>query len=95
MSTYFGSITMVLKFPFTSAASTKGLLKYSGLGTATAVGGGGDVFGGGISGGGKVEDVGVVDLFGRCTRVIDRPMELKKDMGGTEANQSRIKNKQQ
>lgn len=31
MSTYFGSITMVLKFPFTRAESAKGLHKYRGL----------------------------------------------------------------
>ena len=32
ISTYFGSITIVLKFPLTKAASTKGLHKYRGLG---------------------------------------------------------------
>jgi hypothetical protein len=32
MSTYFGSMTIVLKFPFTSAASTNGLERYKGLG---------------------------------------------------------------
>ncbi len=31
MSTYFGSITIVLKFPFTRAESAKGLHKYRGL----------------------------------------------------------------
>jgi len=31
MSTYLGSITMVLRFPLTSAASTKGLHRYSGF----------------------------------------------------------------
>ena len=31
ISQYFGSITMVLKFPLTSAASAKGLERYSGF----------------------------------------------------------------
>jgi len=74
ISTYFGSITIVLKFPFTSAASTKGRERYNGFG-----GGGvrGDATtglgGGGISVGENVADVGVVALLdGRCARVIDR-----------------------
>lgn len=70
ISTYFGSITIVLKFPFTRAASTNGLLRYRGLGTVT-MGDGGDDFAGGISGG-NVADVGVGDRFGRCARVMER-----------------------
>jgi len=31
ISTYFGSMTMVLKFPLTSAASTNGLQRYKGF----------------------------------------------------------------
>ena len=34
ISTYFGSMTIVLKFPFTKAASTKGLQRYKGFAAA-------------------------------------------------------------
>ena len=34
ISTYFGSMTIVLKFPLTKAASTKGLQRYKGFETA-------------------------------------------------------------
>lgn len=68
-SAYFGSITMVLKLPFTRAASTKGLHKYNGFGVVVPVG----VVGGRESVDGKVADVGVVDrLGGRGARCIDR-----------------------
>ena len=68
-SAYFGSMTMVLKLPFTSAASTKGLHRYSGFGTEGLVG----VAGGSESVDGKFADVGVVDrLGGRWLRCIDR-----------------------
>ena len=38
ISTYLGNITMVLKLPFTSAASTKGLHKYRGFGWPLGLG---------------------------------------------------------
>ena len=40
ISTYFGSMTMVLKFPLTKAASTKGLQRYKGFGTTWGAGDG-------------------------------------------------------
>ena len=68
ISTYFGSITMVLKLPFTRAASTNGLQRYRGRG-ADATGGGG----GGVRSGGKVAEVGVGARFGfRGARDIER-----------------------
>lgn len=68
-STCFGCITIVLKFPTTRAASTKGLHRYSGLGADAEVGLGG----GRCSVEGEVADVGVVDLFGGLgARVIER-----------------------
>lgn len=75
-SAYFGSITMCLKLPFTSAASTNGLHRYSGLGIEGVVG-----VPGSDSVDGNVEDVGVVERFGgRGARLIERPIELKNDM---------------
>lgn len=72
MSTYFGSITIVLKLPLTRADSTKGLHKYSGLFGADDVVGDGGTGGGGISGG-KVDEVGVGDRFGpRGARLMER-----------------------
>ena len=53
-------MTMVLKFPLTRAASTKGLHRYSGFGGVGAVGLGG----GNDSVEGKVAEVGVVDRLG-------------------------------
>ena len=60
-STYFGNITIVLKFPFTRAASTNGLHRYSGFCTAAPGDGGtGDRF----EPSGYVADVGVGERFG-------------------------------
>jgi hypothetical protein len=72
ISTYFGSITIVLKLPLTRADSTKGLHKYRGLfGVGEFVGDGG-TGGGGISGG-NVAEVGVGDRFGpRGARLMER-----------------------
>ena len=74
MSVYFGCMTIVLKLPFTSAASTNGLHRYSGLGPA-----GVGVVVLGLVGSesvefeGNVAEVGVVDRFGgRGARVIER-----------------------
>lgn len=64
---------MVLKLPWTSAASTKGLQRYSGLLGSDTLGDGGT--GGGCmpSDGGKVAEVGVGDLLGpRGARAIER-----------------------
>lgn len=69
--TYFGSTTMVLKFPLTRAASTKGLQRYKGFCEAEI--GDGD-FGRGVSTRGNVADDGG-DRFGLWTRVIDRLMK--------------------
>ena len=73
ISVYFGCITMVLKFPLTSAASTKGLQRYKGFCVCV----GAFVFG--LEGNdsvefeGNVAEVGVVDRFGgRGALVIDR-----------------------
>ena len=49
ISTYFGSITIVLKFPLTKAASTKGLQRYKGFATAGTTDDGIVGIGGGIS----------------------------------------------
>jgi hypothetical protein len=50
ISTYFGSMTIVLKFPLTKAASTKGLQRYKGFVTAGTTDDGGAIgIGGGIS----------------------------------------------
>jgi len=73
ISTYFGSITIVLKFPLTNAASTNGLERNSGFGIAGTGNDGETVFEGIISVGEKVAEVGVVALFGALwARVIDR-----------------------
>lgn len=73
ISTYFGSITIVLKFPLTSAASTKGLERNRGFGIAGTVNDGETAFGGFISVDERVAEVGVVALFGALwARVIDR-----------------------
>lgn len=70
ISTYFGSITIVLKFPFTRAASTNGLHRYSGFGAATVGDGGAALCG--TSEGENAAEVGVGDRLGRCPRVIER-----------------------
>lgn len=75
MSTYLGSITIVLKFPLTRAASTNGLQRYKGLG------GGGGIGDGGRASAGNVAEVGVGDRLGRWARVMERPIVLKNDMG--------------
>lgn len=68
-SAYLGSITIVLKLPFTSAASTKGLHRYRGLGAPGLVG----VGGGRVSVDGKLAEVGVVDRLGaRGLRCMER-----------------------
>jgi len=71
MSTYFGSITIVLKFPFTRAASTNGLHRYKGFdgGGVRGVVTTGD---GRASARGNVADVGVGARLGRWARVIER-----------------------
>lgn len=51
ISTYFGSMTIVLKFPLTKAASTKGLQRYKGFATARTTDDGAI---GGIGGGSSV-----------------------------------------
>ena len=61
-STYLGSMTIVLKFPLTSAASEKGLHKYRGF--CTAVDGDGGTGGGFMPSGGNVAEVGVGDRLG-------------------------------
>ena len=61
-STYLGNITMVLKFPFTRAASTNGLQRNKGLG-AVAKGEGGTEVGLEASGG-KPAEVGVGERLG-------------------------------
>lgn len=74
ISVYLGCITIVLKFPFTNAASTNGLHRYSGF----CAGAGGCVVLGLVGNDsvefeGNVAEVGVVDLLGgRGARVIDR-----------------------
>ena len=73
ISTYFGSITIVLKFPLTNAASTNGLERNSGFGIAGTGNDGETAFEGIISVGEKAAEVGVVVLFGALwARVIDR-----------------------
>lgn len=63
-STYFGNTTIVLKFPFTRAASTKGLQRYSGLfGGADGADGVGAIAMFMLSGG-NVAEVGVGERFG-------------------------------
>ena len=67
ISTYFGSMTIVLKFPLTKAASTKGLQRYKGFeiaGTGTTDVGTIGGAGGGISVVGEevADGVGVVRL---------------------------------
>lgn len=72
MSVYLGCMTMVLKLPFTRAASTKGLHKYKGFCVGVGLLGlasGRDS----VEFEGKVAEVGVVARFGgRGARVIDR-----------------------
>jgi len=55
------------------------------------VGDGGTELDGCESEGEYVAEVGVGDRFDRCARVMERPSELKKDIVGTETNQSDIK----
>lgn len=64
ISTYFGSMTIVLKFPLTKAASTKGLQRYKGFATAGTTDNGATGAGGGISVVGEdvAEGAGVVRL---------------------------------
>lgn len=70
-SVYLGCMTIVLKLPFTNAASTKGLHKYRGFWVGFVAEFGLD--GGNDSVEGKVADVGVVDRFGgRGARDIER-----------------------
>lgn len=70
-STYLGSITMVLKFPLTRAASTNGLQRNKGLGTVAEGEGGTEV--GLEASGGKPAEVGVGDRLGpRGARFIPR-----------------------
>jgi hypothetical protein len=80
ISTYFGSMTIVLKLPLTRAASTKGLQRYKGLLGVDAAGEGGN---GGVvaSGGGNVAEVGVGDLLlgPRGWRDMER-LEKKSDL---------------
>jgi hypothetical protein len=91
-STYFGSMTIVLKLPLTRADSTKGLHKYKGLAGVSPVGEGG-IGGGGISGG-KDVDVGVGERFGpRGARLMERPIELKKDISELKLTSPRPTNK--
>ncbi len=70
ISTYFGSMTIVLNWPFTSVASTKGLARYKGRETGEGETG----FGACGSAGGNVADVGVGDLLGPlgALRVMER-----------------------
>ena len=64
ISTYFGSMTIVLKFPLTKAASTKGLQRYKGFAIAGTTDDGTIGIGGGISVVGEevAEGVGVLRL---------------------------------
>jgi hypothetical protein len=81
MSTYFGSITIVLKFPFTSELSTKGLQRYNALGGVETGDEGFELEENVGSVGEKVAEVGVVErLPDLGALVIDRPIELKKDI---------------
>jgi hypothetical protein len=71
MSTYFGSMTIVLKLPLTRAASTNGLQRYKGLeGGAVVTGDGGAESL--LGAGGNVAEVGVGDRFARGARPIER-----------------------
>lgn len=63
-STYFGKTTIVLKLPFTSAASTNGLQRYSGLFIDPDGEGGAGAIAMFIPSGGNVADVGVGERFG-------------------------------
>ena len=65
ISTYFGSMTIILKFPLTKAASTKGLQRYKSFGTAGTAGVGTFELGGSISFG-KVAEVGVGTCLVPC-----------------------------
>ena len=69
MSVYFGCITMVLKLPFTRAASTKGAHRKRGFDVTVSF----DGLDGGKVSAGKVAEVGVVERFGgRGALCIDR-----------------------
>jgi len=82
ISTYFGSMTIVLKLPLTSAASTNGLHRYNGFWVAGdgADERGAESFEAAL---GKVTEVGVGERFGALGRCIERPMEFKKDIDDT------------
>lgn len=70
-STYFGSMTIVLKLPLTRADSTNGLHRYRGFDIEDPVGDGGTGGGGGMSDG--KAPVGVGDRFGpRGARLMER-----------------------
>lgn len=79
MSAYLGCITIVLKLPFTSAASTNGLQRYKGFWVGAGLLG--------LEGGneseefeGNVAEVGVVArLGGRGARDIDRLQHISND----------------
>jgi hypothetical protein len=77
MSTYFGSITMVLKLPLTRAASTNGLQRYKGFSGTEP---GGEVVlgdGGTEESGGNVAEVGVGERFGpRGALAIERLADI-------------------
>jgi hypothetical protein len=77
MSTYLGSMTIVLKFPLTSAASTNGLQRYKGF-WGPATGTDGDA--GGIYSLGDVVEVGVGERLGPRgpERCIERLRNKKK-----------------
>ena len=72
ISTYFGSITIVLKLPFTRAASTKGLQRYRGFEGEFPPGEGGRGGGGMVSVVGDIEFVGVGDRLPRGPRLMER-----------------------
>jgi hypothetical protein len=63
ISTYFGNITIVLKLPFTRAASTNGLQRYNAFGAGAPPGEGGMGNEGRDSDVEDVAEVGVVDLL--------------------------------
>lgn len=73
ISQYLGSITMVLKLPFTRAASTNGLHRYNGFDCWGTMGEEGVEFGGTESVGEKVAEVGVGERLGpRGARLMER-----------------------
>ena len=63
-STYFGNTTIVLKFPFTRAASTKGLQRYNGLLSGADGADGVAAMAMFMLSGGNVVEVGVGERFG-------------------------------